>query len=80
MTVSLSIKNVPEELAEKLRERAKRNHRSLQGELLAVLEEAAARRTLTVEEAYQHAKQRGLRTASDSVGIIRELRDGRNSG
>ena len=80
MTVSLSIKNVPEELAEKLRERAKRNHRSLQGELLAVLEEATARRALTVDEVYQHVKQRGLRTASDSVEIIRELRDGRNSG
>jgi plasmid stability protein len=38
MPVSLSIKNVPEDLAERLRERAKRNHRSLQGELLAILE------------------------------------------
>jgi plasmid stability protein len=34
---NLSIKNVPEELVEKLRERAARHHRSLQGELMALL-------------------------------------------
>jgi antitoxin FitA len=38
---SLSIKNVPEEVIERLRERATRNHRSLQGELLALVREAA---------------------------------------
>ncbi len=38
MTVTLSIKNVPEELAQRLKERAARNHRSLQGELMAILE------------------------------------------
>ena len=41
MPVNLSIKNVPEALAAKLRERAERNHRSLQGELMAILEAAA---------------------------------------
>jgi plasmid stability protein len=39
---NLSIKSVPEELAESLRQRAARNHRSLQGELMAILEEAVA--------------------------------------
>ncbi len=38
---NLSIKNVPETLAARLRERATRNHRSLQGELMAILESAA---------------------------------------
>jgi antitoxin FitA len=38
MTVNLSIKNVPDALAEKLRRRAASNHRSLQGELMALLE------------------------------------------
>ncbi len=42
MPVNLSVKNVPEALASKLRERAKRNHRSLQGELMAILEVAAS--------------------------------------
>ena len=42
MPVNLSVKNVPEALAAKLRERAARNHRSLQGELMAILEAATS--------------------------------------
>jgi hypothetical protein len=42
MGVNLSIKDVPEALAERLRLRAGRNHRSLQGELMAIIENAAA--------------------------------------
>jgi antitoxin FitA len=34
---TLSIKNVSDSLLEKLRERAARNHRSIQGELMALL-------------------------------------------
>jgi hypothetical protein len=41
MGVSLSIKDVPEALAERLRLRAARNHRSLQRELMAIVEAAA---------------------------------------
>ena len=42
MSVNLSIKGVPETLAERLRARAERNHRSLQGELMQIIEQAAA--------------------------------------
>lgn len=42
MAVNLSIKGVPEDLASQLRARAERNHRSLQGELMAIVERAAA--------------------------------------
>ena len=42
MDVNLSIKAVPQELAERLRRRAERHHRSLQGELMAIIEAAAA--------------------------------------
>ena len=42
MPVNLSIKAVPDVLAQRLRERAERNHRSLQGELMALIERAAA--------------------------------------
>ncbi len=41
MAVNLSIKNVPDAVADALRARAERNHRSLQGELMAILEAAA---------------------------------------
>jgi plasmid stability protein len=34
---NLSIKNVPDAIVEKLRERAARNHRSLQGELMELV-------------------------------------------
>lgn len=37
---NLSVKDVPEAWAEALRQRAARNHRSLQGELMAILESA----------------------------------------
>ncbi len=36
----LSIKDVPDDWADALRQRAARNHRSLQGELMALLEQA----------------------------------------
>lgn len=42
MPFNFSIKNVPDTLATRLRERAERNHRSLQRELMAILEWAAA--------------------------------------
>lgn len=41
MSVNLSIKEVPDDVAERLRARAARNHRSLQGELMAIVEQAA---------------------------------------
>lgn len=37
---NLSIKDVPEQWAEALRQRAARNHRSLQGELMSLIERA----------------------------------------
>jgi antitoxin FitA len=40
MGVNLSIKAVPDDWAERLRQRAERNHRSLQGELMALVERA----------------------------------------
>lgn len=39
---SLSIKDVPESLLVAIRRRAARNHRSLQGELMALISQAAA--------------------------------------
>lgn len=38
---NISIKDVPEIWAQALRHRAARNHRSLQGELMAIIEQAA---------------------------------------
>jgi plasmid stability protein len=41
MSVNLSIKNASDEVVAALKLRAKQNHRSLQGELMAIIEEAA---------------------------------------
>lgn len=41
MGINLSIKDVPENVAERLRRRAARHHRSLQCELMAIVEQAA---------------------------------------
>lgn len=79
MPVNLSIKNAPDEIVEKLRKRARRNHRSMQGELMSILEEAveSPQRILTIEELAAEVDALGLKTPSESVQMVREDRDGR---
>ena len=74
-TVTLSVKNVPRDLARRLKARAARNHRSLQGELLAILSEAGV--VSTVKDLALLAERLGLRSKSESARLIREDRDGR---
>jgi plasmid stability protein len=59
---NLSIKEVPEAWAQALRERAARNHRSLQGELMALIQGAVA--TETSADISVHA---GDGAVSDSI-------------
>ena len=42
MSINLSIKGVSDQVADRLRVRAERHHRSLQGELMAIVERAAS--------------------------------------
>jgi antitoxin FitA len=79
MPVNLSIKNVPEEVAERLRRRAERSHRSLQGELLTILTEAAvpSPERISIEEARRRVADLGLRMPSESAAMVREDRDAR---
>ena len=77
MPVNLSVKNVPNELVEKLRKRAKRNHRSLQGELMAILEDAAEPYRLSLHEAEKRLSALSFKTGNDSTALVRELRDTR---
>ncbi|MBN1632327.1 MAG: Arc family DNA-binding protein [Thermoleophilia bacterium] len=77
MPVSLSIKNVPEELLHRLRARARRNHRSLQNELLAIIEAAAAEDTeITLDGLAEYVESLGFSTPNEGTAWIRELRDG----
>lgn len=69
MTVNLSIKNVPQGVAEKLRARAERNHRSLQGELMAIVEQAAqeAEAPIPASAAPAVKRLRGVVTGSRTI-------------
>ncbi len=51
---NLSIKNVPDAVLDKLRERAARHHRSLQGELMALLSAALAAQASGAEPPATH--------------------------
>ena len=55
MSVNLSIKDVPARIAAQLRARAARNHRSLQGELMAIVTAAVADETQPPGAASPHA-------------------------
>ena len=72
---NISVKNVPDDMMEKLRKRAKRHHRSVQGELMVILEEATGPVKLTIEQANAVLKAIGLHTGDDSTSWIRDLRD-----
>jgi plasmid stability protein len=78
MPVHLSIKNAPDLVVQRLRERAERHHRSLQGELLAIIEAAVQEDGLaTPAEILAEVRRLGLHTPSESAALIRADRDGR---
>jgi plasmid stability protein len=77
MALSLSVKDVPEDLAKALRERAARNHRSLQGELMHILESAIGPKPFRARALQQRIRQLGFTTADESAAMIREDRDAR---
>jgi plasmid stability protein len=75
MTVDLSIKKVPDHIAERLRSRAIKHHRSLQGELLAVLEESVAGEPiLTPSELLANVRKSGLKPGEETPKLIRKDR------
>ena len=76
MPVNLSIKNTPDAIVTKLRERAKRNHRSLQGELMAILENSVLSEGRLTPEAVLAATA-GAKYPSGSGRYGSSDRDGR---
>jgi antitoxin FitA len=75
--VNLSIKDVPDHLADALRERALRNHRSLQGEMMAMLEAHVGARPFKARDLWEAARAAGLTTGRDAIEWVRNDRDGR---
>ena len=83
MPVDLAIKNAPDHLVDHLKERARKHQRSLEGEVLAILEEAVGAqpaRKLTISEILEEVERSGLRTPANSAAIIRADRDGAKHG
>ncbi len=85
---TLTIKDVPEQWAEKLRQIAARNHRSLQDELFAMVEQVIAGSVpslslnprLSVQEVYEKTLLRHPKSdlyGPQSLDIIRQDRDSR---
>jgi plasmid stability protein len=91
MPVNLSVKNVPDDLAERLRRRAERNRRSLQRELISILEAAVGHvpgaaedqalagdlAPITIEELVEISRKLFPNGTESSVEYIRKMREGR---
>jgi antitoxin FitA len=78
MPASLSIKNVPDHIVERLRARAARNRRSLQGELLDLVERAADEiPAVSARDVFKRIKALKLPAGESAAAIVREMRDGR---
>ena len=78
MPLNLSIKNAPDQVVQRLRERAQRHHRSLQGELLAIIEAAVQEDSATSPaDILAEVRKLGLQTPDEATSLIRADRDGR---
>ena len=74
----LLVRDVPREIVDILKRRASENRRSLQQELLLVLEDAVRKESINAVEAATQIRERLAgygRTFSDSSGLIREDRE-----
>jgi plasmid stability protein len=78
MAVTLRVENVPEEIAARLEERARKSRRSLQGELLRILEKAATEEErLTPGQVLEKVRSLNLKSPSESAAFVRQDRDAR---
>ena len=78
-TASLTVRNIPKAVLERIRARATRHRRSMHGEILAILEAAAAETATrrSVSQVLQQVRSQGLRTAPDAAAMVRAGRDER---
>ena len=78
-SLSLTVRNIPRPIFERLRARAARHKRSMQGEILAILEVAASDQAVrrSALQTLQLVRSLGVATPSEAVEMIRVARDGR---
>jgi plasmid stability protein len=76
--MNLSIKNAPDRIVQRLRQRAERHHRSLQGEPRAIIEAAVTEDdAATPAEILLEVRRLGVNTPGDAADLVRAARDGR---
>jgi plasmid stability protein len=82
MPVNISIENAPDELVRLLKERAKRNHRSMQREALAILEEVVQKpkRLTPLQQLLAEVRKLNMNMPDEAAQIVRKLRDERHGG
>ena len=68
---NISIKDVPEQWAEALRQRAARNHRSLQGELMSLIELAVGEAPVGISRSMGAVQPAAATFAGQVVGLDR---------
>jgi plasmid stability protein len=81
MPVNISIKNVPDDVVRRLRQRAERHHRSLHGEVMEII--AAAVRDAsraTPADILAEVRRLELKTPNEAAAILRAERDAHQSG
>lgn len=57
MCTSITLKNIPEPIYQRIKLAAKRHHRSLNSEIIACLEQALAPRAIDVDEQLERARR-----------------------
>lgn len=76
MAVTLRVENVPEEVAARLEERARKSRRSLEGEILRILEKAVSEEEkLTPGQVLERVRALKLETPAESAAFVRQDRD-----
>ena len=55
--VTVTIKNIPEQVYERIKAQAKSNHRSINGELLSILEQAISLPPIDVQATLERARK-----------------------
>ena len=78
--VTVTIKNIPEQVYERIKAQAKKNHRSINGEIISILEQAISLPPIDVQATLERARRVRELTAGYTVTadeIERMINEGR---
>lgn len=79
MTTSITLKNIPEPIYQRIKQAAKRNHRSMNNEIIACLEQALAPRPVDVAARLDQARRLRARFTGPELKLD-DLMDAINRG